>query len=499
MATTSLKKINPRSFDYWKAQHLLNRAGFGGQPSQVLALRKMGPEDAVDHLLNFERTADDPIRPDRFDATIMRPRTESERSELQRARRSGDEAAIERYRQMRQQRQRADRRQLTEIQDWWLQRMIETPTPMLEKLVLFWHGHFATGYRPVEDSYHMFLQNQLFRSRAAGNFKNDLVRGIIRDPAMIKYLNNNQNNRRSPNENLARELMELFTLGEGRGYTERDIKEGARALTGYTFQDDVFRFNARNHDTEAKTIFGRSGNWDGDDFIELIFTRPDSARFITEKLYRYFVNDAPGGFTRSQDAVIRKLAQTLVRSGWELRPLLRQMLLSEHFYDPENIGACIKSPTQLVVQGIRSLRTPARDLRTLNTACGYMGQSLMNPPSVKGWEGGRKWINTSTLFIRQNISLYLLTGRDERSNPWDAGTTDYSARHLVQHLEGISGRDTVRDGVVYLLRFAHSVPPDEERVQQWVDYVNQRGGRLDEPTLINLLALITAAPEYQLC
>ncbi len=499
MATTSLKKINQRSFDYWKAQHLLNRAGFGGQPSQVLALRNMGPEDAVDHLLNFEGTGDDPIRADRFDSTIMRPRTEEERNELQRARRTGDEGAIERYRQQRQQRQRADRRQLTQIQDWWLQRMIETPAPMLEKLVLFWHGHFATAYRPVEDSYHMFLQNQLFRSHAAGNFKNDLVRGIIRDPAMIKYLNNNQNNRRSPNENLARELMELFTLGEGRGYTERDIKEGARALTGYTYQDDVFRFNGRNHDDDEKTIFGRSGNWDGDDFVELIFSRPDSARFITEKLYRYFVNDAPGSFTKAQDTVIRKLTQTLVRSGWELRPVLRQLLLSEHFYDSENIGACIKSPTQLIVQAIRSLRTPARDLRTLNTACGYMGQSLMNPPSVKGWEGGRKWINTSTLFIRQNISLYLLTGRDERTNPWDAGSTDYSARHLVQHLEGISGRDTVRDGVVYLLRFAHSVPPDEGRVQQWVDYVNQRGGQLDEPTLLNLLALITAAPEYQLC
>ena len=497
MATTSTKKINPRSFDYWKAQHLLNRAGFGGQPSQVLALRNMGPEDAVDHLLDF-RSDDDPIRPDRFDSTIMRPRNQDEQREIQQARRSGNEAVLERYRQMRQQRQRTDRRQLTEIQDWWLERMIETANPLQEKLVLFWHGHFATGYRPVEDSYHMFMQNQLFRQHAAGNFKNDLVRGIIRDPAMIKYLNNNQNNRRSPNENLARELMELFTLGEGRGYSERDIKEGARALTGYTFQDDGFRFNARNHDQEAKTIFGRSGNWDGDDFIELIFTRPDSARFITEKLYRYFVNDAPGGFTKAQDGVIRKLSQTLVRSDWELRPMLRQLFLSEHFYDAENVGACIKSPTQLVVQCIRSLRTPARSLRTLNTACGYMGQSLMNPPSVKGWEGGRKWINTSTLFIRQNISLYLLTGRDEQSKPW-AVTSDYSARHLVQHLEGISGRDTVRDGVVYLLRFAHSVPPDEGRVQQWVDYVNERGGRLDEPTLINLLALITAAPEYQLC
>ena len=155
------------------------------------------------------------------------------------------------------------------------------------------------------------------------------------------------------------------------------------------------------------------------------------------------------------------MANTLVKSKWELKPVLRQLFLSEHFYDEENHGACIKSPTQLVVQCIRSLHTPARNLRKLNEACGFMGQSLFNPPSVKGWEGGRKWINTSTLFIRQNTALYLLTGRDQQARPWDVANADFSARHLVEHLDGISGRDTVRDGVVYLLRFAHSVPPDE--------------------------------------
>ncbi|MDG2199946.1 MAG: DUF1800 domain-containing protein [Phycisphaerales bacterium] len=499
MSTTSLKKINPRTFDYWKAQHLLNRAGFGGKPAQVLALRNRGSEDAVDYLLDFKKVKEEPVRADQFDSSIMQPRSEADRRSFRQARQSGNEAALERYRTMRQDRQRADRRQMATIQDWWLERMIETPRPLQEKLTLFWHGHFATGYRPVEDSYHMFLQNQFFREHGAGNFKDDLVQGIIRNPAMIKYLNNNQNNRDSPNENLARELMELFTLGEGQGYTEDDIKEGARTLTGYTFRDDEFQFNARNHDENSKRIFGRGGNWNGDDFVELIFSRPSASRFICEKLYRYFVNDAPGGFTKAQESVLRKMSKTLVQSKWELKPVLRQLFLSEHFYDEENHGACIKSPTQLVVQCIRSLHTPARNLRKLNEACGFMGQSLFNPPSVKGWEGGRKWINTSTLFIRQNTALYLLTGRDEQARPWDVAKADFSARHLVEHLDGISGRDTVRDGVVYLLRFAHSVPPDEDRVQQWVAYVNERGGRLDEPTLLNLLALITAAPEYQLC
>src|SRR5262249_24707512 len=156
-------------------------------------------------------------------------------------RQRGDEAALERYRNEVQRRQQADRQQMRRLQLWWLQRMIETPRPLEEKLTLFWYGHFATSYRSVEDSYNLFLQNQFFRANAAGSFA-DLVFGIIRDPAMLAYLNNNQNNRAKPNENLARELMELFTLGEGHGYTESDIKNGARALTGFTFDDNDFVF-----------------------------------------------------------------------------------------------------------------------------------------------------------------------------------------------------------------------------------------------------------------
>ena len=497
MATSSMKRIPERQFDYWKAQHLLNRAGFGGSPAQVLALRNMGPADAVDRLLS----SGDPetVDTERFDRNIMQPRTEQERRQIQTARRSGNEEVLEQARMQRQERQRRDRRQMADIQKWWMERLIESPHPAQEKITLFWHGHFATGYRPVEDSYHMFLQNQLFRNNAFGNFKDDLVHPIIRDPAMIKYLNNNQNNKNSPNENLGRELMELFTLGEGRGYTEQDIKEGARTLTGYTFRDDTFQFVSRNHDDGGKSIFGRSGRWDGHDFVELIFTRPSAATFICEKLYRFYVNNAPNGFTKTQQSVIRKMAATLKKSNWAIRPVLRQLFLSEHFYDAENTGAVIKSPVQLVVQAVRSLRTPSRDLGTLHQACELMGQSLFNPPSVKGWEGGRKWINTSTLFIRQNILLYLLTGRDSESRAWDSNrATLYDATHLVDHLEGIDGRDTTRDGVVYLLRFAHSVPPDEGRVQQWTTYVKDRGGRFDNDTLINLLALVTAAPEYQL-
>ncbi len=500
MATTSMKKIKDRDFNYWKAQHLLNRAGFGGTPSNILALRNMGPEDAVDYLIDYRDVETEAVPMGDFNSNIMKPRTGNERQRFQQARRQGNETVLEEFRQQRQQQQRLDRRQMANIQTWWLERMIETPRPFQEKMTLFWHGHFASAYRPIEDSYHLLLQNQLFRNNAVGNFKDDLVHGIIRDPAMIKYLNNNQNNKNSPNENLARELMELFTLGEGRGYSEQDIKQGARTLTGYTYQDDQFQYLAQNHDDGLKSIFGKSGRWDGHDFVELIFTRQSSSQFICEKLYRFFVNDSPNGFTREQQSVIGKMASKLKSSKWELKPVLRQLFLSEHFYDEGNVGAVIKSPVQLVIQAIRSLRTPTRNLPKLNQACEMMGQSIFNPPSVKGWEGGRKWINTSTLFIRQNILLYLLTGRDEGSRAWDrAGGSEYDATHLVQHLEDIEGSDTVHDGVVYLLRFAHPVAsPDGRRVDEWVEYVNNRGGRFDNTTLINILALITAAPEYQL-
>jgi uncharacterized protein (DUF1800 family) len=435
----------------------------------------------------------------RFDDDIMQPLSPELRREARMARQGGDEAALERFRNQRQMRQREDRRQLAEMQQWWLARMIESPRPFQEKMTLFHHGHFATGYRPVEDSFHMFQQNEMFRRNAVGNFKNDLVRNIIRDPAMIKYLNNNQNSKQAPNENLSRELMELFTLGEGRGYTEDDIKQGARALTGYTYVDDGFQFRQGAHDDGYKSIFGHRGQFNGDDFVDLIFTRPSSSEFICEKLYRFFVNDNPGVVTGDGRNTVRQMSRVFRGDDWELKPVLRKLFTSNNFYDESNRASVIKSPIQLVVQSVRSLRTPVRTLNRLIDACNYMGQALFNPPSVKGWEGGRKWINTSTLFIRQNTLIYLLTGREPGADPWDTQSGGYDARHLVDHLRDIPGRDRDQDAVTYLARFTTGSAPESRRLGEWVEYVRDRGGADDNRTIINLLALMTAAPEYQLC
>jgi uncharacterized protein (DUF1800 family) len=498
-----LDPLRADRFDYWAAQHLLNRAGFGGTPAQVRAVADLGLDDAVDHLVEFESIDVPDVRAETFDRNLMRPSTPAEREARNRARSDGNEAVLEEFRRERQRRQQADRRQMGDLQSWWLRRLIESPRPLEEKMTLFWHGHFATNYRGIEDSYHMFLQNQLFRSFATGDVK-DLTHAIIRDPAMLRYLNNDQNRRQAPNENLARELMELFTMGEGNVYTESDIKEGARALTGWTAIDDTFidltsRAYANSHDHTVKRILGASGNMDGDDLVDLIYSKDVTSEFLSWKLYRFFVNDRPGKPSERERAFIQRLALELRRSGFRIGPLLGKLFRSEHFYASANVGASIKSPVQLTVQAIRSLGTPARDTRSLLNAMDLMGQNLFYPPSVKGWDGGRSWINTSTLFVRHNLLVYLLTGHRPDAYAWQMVGEPADLTHLVAHLADEDGAHDSAAAVRYLLRFSHGRGPTDARVEQLVAFVGEQGSELDEHMLIALMSLITAMPEYQLC
>ncbi len=497
MTANPLKPLDPGAFDQWKARHLLTRAGFGGTTSQAQALADLGFEAAVDYIVNYEDIATPaPVTANDFESGIMRPPTSTERQNIRRARQSGDESMVEKLRLERQRRQKEDRRQIAEMQEWWLRRMIETPRPLEEKLTLFWHGHFATGYRTIEDSYHMFLQNVFLRTNACGNFKDDLVRGIIRDPAMIEYLDNDQNRKQAPNENLARELMELFTLGEGQGYTEDDIKQGARALTGYTYNDDQFVFRAGSHDDGVKSILGSRGQYDGDDFVDLIFARPSATEYILWKMYRFFVNDLPQGETEKSTTFVKALAREFRRRRWAVKPVLRAIFLSEHFYDPVNDRAVIKSPIQLIVQAVRTLNPPNRRqlLRTLITAGDLMGQRLFFPPSVKGWDGGRAWVNTSTMFMRHNTLLFLLTGQRPDGYAWEADSARFDA---MAHLpEGMPTPERVID---HLLQVHLGTPtPPSDRKATLRDYLRGRGDRIDNATLTGMFTLITTMPEYQL-
>ncbi len=492
----------PLGSSNWNAQtarHLLNRAGFGGTPVQVEALRAMGLDGAVDYLLTFgaRATPAESLAGEPFDPSIRRPLTDEERATFQQARQSNSDAAREQLQKLRNQQDALDRAQMQEIQKWWLRRLIETGRPLEEKMTLFWHGHFATGYRTIEDSYHMLAQNELFRTHAVGNFA-DLVLRILRDPAMLKYLDNDESRKGRPNENLARELMELFVLGEGNGYTESDIKEGARALTGFTFEDDTFRFAANNHDGDRKTILGQTGNWDGDDFARIILSRRETSEFLCGKLYRFLVNDAPGMPDSKSKPFVAALAAELRKQQYELKPVLRMLFRSQHFYDAANRGAVIKSPTQLIVGTIRQLGTPARELSSLNAAGDLMGQSLFMPPNVKGWDGGQSWINTSTYFVRQNLAVYLITGLRPDAFDWDADLATWDTSALEQALGRATGGDASKEPDA-LLDLVLALDASAERRAQFRAFTTGLGGPLTGSRLVAALCLVTALPEYQLC
>lgn len=492
---TSLSAIPAREFDERKARHLLERAGFGGPPEQVAALARMGLAAAVDLLVDGEGADAADLLAPAADPDIIKPLEPAERAEAIRARRDNDTAALERLRVRRLQAMAEDRAQMDRLASWWLARMIATPSPLREKMTLLWHSHFAANHRTVGDSYLMLQQNELFRRHATGNF-GALAMEIVRDPAMLRFLDNHTNRKGKPNENLARELMELFTLGEGH-YTEGDIKDAARALTGYSFEDNDFEYLGRSHDDGAKTILGQQGRWNGEDLVRILLRQPACPRFVAWKLYRHFVADVEempsvGGPART---VIESLAQALTRSGYELRPVLKTLFMSRHFYDSAVMGGMIKSPAQLVVGAARVLGSPVRDVGLLHDGMRMMGQRLFEPPSVAGWETGRAWINTSTLFVRQNLCTYLITGRLPYGSGRNADRQVYDPSPL---LAGVDGRDA---GAVVdrLARALLAVEVAPERRSVLLDFARERGGVMDRDTLTGLLLLITAMPEYQLC
>ncbi|MGD9692565.1 MAG: DUF1800 family protein [Phycisphaerales bacterium] len=489
--TSSFRPIRPEAFGEAQARRLLWRAGFGGTPAQLSALTEMGPERAVDLLLNADTDYDGP-RGYQWDQNIMLV-DDTARDEYRRAQRAGDEETLARLRLSRQEQQRRDRRQIQRMQQWWLARMIESPAPLLEKMTLLWHSHFAASYRKTENSWHMLAQNNTFRKHALGNFA-DLLFAIVRDPAMIQYLDNHTSRKQQPNENLARELMELFSLGVGN-YTEQDIKEGARALTGHTFEGNDFVFRENWHDDGMKRILAASGRMTGDDFVKAILEQRRCAEFISWKLYRAFVvNDLPEDLRQAPRwaaLAVRELTRELLNARYQLKPALRALFLSEHFYDPAFEGSLIKSPAELVVGAIRSLNTPVRDLAILVDAMDRMGQALFFPPSVAGWDGGRSWISTSTMFIRQNTLVYLINGTLPVGRDARADLDAYNAMHIVgSHADARTGAERI------LRRTLGELAPT--RVDWLTAHVQSLGPEWTPALANEALALATATPEYQL-
>ena len=492
--TTSLSPIPSRAFSPAHAWHLLSRVGFGGSAQSIAQTHRLGLSRAVDQLVNYQQVPADDLPGVEIDPDTIRPRTRQERDALARARRDRDQDTIDRYNRDRNVARAEDRRMHLRLQAWWAQRMIQTPRPAQEKLTLLWHSHFATRHRDLRDSYLMYQQNQMFRTHANGSFA-ALAGGIVRDPAMIHFLNNNRNIARRPNENLARELMELFTLGEGN-YTENDIREGARALTGYTVRDNDFHFARGSHDLGRKTILGAAGWWDGDDFVQLLLRQEACARFVALKLYRHFVADVTDDWEvlpARNRRVVQQLADLLKRSEFQVAPVLTRLFKSRHFYDPQIIGQKIKSPAHLVAGAARAMRTPERDGRTLVRLLRAMGQDLFEPPSVAGWGGGRAWINTSTLLLRQNACAYLVVGH-ENANARRRQNSDYDPMVLFEDVEVPEPRQAV-DHLCDLMLGPHVTAERRALLYRFMD------GRAEvsSASVTALLLLITAMPEYQLC
>ena len=291
----------------------------------------------------------------------------------------------------------------------WLDEMINSEAQLREKVALFWHGHFAC--RVVNS----FFQQELLdvvRANALGSFK-DLLRGVSKSAAMLQFLNNQQNKKQHPNENFAREVMELFTLGRGN-YTENDIKEAARAFTGWGYNvggDFVFRKN--QHDTGTKTVLGKTGNFDGDDIIDILLEQKKTALFITKKIYKFFVNE-------NIDAEkVEWLGNRFFQSGYNIKNLLEDIFTSDWFYAEKNIGTKIKSPIELLAGIRRFLPMQMNNDQAQLLFQRTLGQVLFYPPNVAGWPGGKNWIDSTTLMLRLRIPQILTANEVLNIRPKD--------------------------------------------------------------------------------
>lgn len=363
-----------------EARHLLNRAGFGASPGEIAEFSQLPREQAIERLLRPARTVAAQPAPAWVNEGITPPR------QL----RDAGEAARKVF-------QQEQVRRSFELRGWWLAEMIATPSPLLERMTLFWHNHFVSSQQKVKYAQLMYRQNTLLRQHALGNFA-ALLHAAAKDPAMIIYLDSAGNRKGQPNENFAREVMELFTLGEGQ-YGEADIREAARAFTGWSIEPETgeYRWRPFMHDDGAKTVLGKSGNFDGDAVLDILLARSATAEFITRKLWREFVSPEP------DEREVKRIAARFRDSGYDIRTVLRWVLLAPAFWSEEARGSLIKSPVDLVAGTLRSFQFETGDALPFAIVTAGLGQNLFAPPNVKGWPGGEAWINSSTLLARKQF------------------------------------------------------------------------------------------------
>jgi uncharacterized protein (DUF1800 family) len=432
-----------RPFDRRLAAHLYRRAGCAASRDELDVVVKLGPRAAVQQLLSArEEHADFARQMEMFAKRVL-------------ATNNADALSA-----------------------WWLYRMLHTPSPLVEKLTLFWHGHFATSAAKVSDPQLMYAQNQLLRTHALGSFER-LVQGIARDPAMLIYLDSVTNRKTHPNENFAREVMELFSLGIGN-YTEQDIQELARCFTGWEIQRGEFKFNRYQHDSGMKRVLGESGDFNGDDGIRVLLEQPAAPRFICQKLVRFLVTDEPD----LADELVEPLAEAFRQHDLNIGPLVETILTSNYFYSDMAVGRKIRSPVELSIGFLRALEATASTQRLVSELDG-LGQKLFFPPNVKGWDGGTAWINSATLLGRANLIRELVS----------SGETRFAGGSLADFVDrqGWNTPDAIVDGWCELLL---ATPLAADVRGQLIVTLKQNKNR--RQALAQTLHTLGALPEFQL-
>jgi uncharacterized protein (DUF1800 family) len=454
LAWAPFEPSQTRRWDLASVSHLHRRAGFSAPWAVLERDMHQGIAASVDRLLSGEEQSSDGAPASDFESTL------------------GEMAAA-----------LAPSADLARIQAIWLYRMIFTPHPLRERMTLFWHNHFATSNVKVQNPALMQRQNDLLRAHAVGDFR-ALLTAMGKDPAMLIWLDSTINRKAKPNENYAREVMELFSLGRGQ-YSEQDIRETSRAFTGWYVIRDQFAVVPRQHDDGSKTILGRTGKWSGDDIPGILLEQPACAEFICRKLFRHFISETQV----PSDRLIAPLARAFRESGYQLQKPIAMILRSNLFFDPIARRRLVKSPVDFAVGTIRSLEILNPTVRTsaLAESCSRMGQSLYAPPNVAGWDGGRAWINSTAMLARANLALGLLSDQNdalgERFNAWQLAT-----RH------GFGRRAQVAGFFLDLLAPGKLDPKVRDQIEKAA--VSRSGS--DDDAAREVVRLILTAPEYQL-
>jgi uncharacterized protein (DUF1800 family) len=484
----------------FKNQHLLWRAGFGPMAEEFHQLPAASPVSYVEAL---------------FKASAKPPRYIDVASNAVKGLLMGVDEIVKQSKQLNDEEKRKFRQQskqdIKSLNLTWLNEMVNSEQQLREKMSLFWHGHFASR------NLNILYQQQLLdviRRNALGNFSG-LLTDVSKSAAMINFLNNNQNRKGHPNENFAREVMELFTLGRGN-YTETDVKEAARSFTGWGANiGGEFVFRKPQHDNGQKTILGKTGRFTGDDVLNILLEQKQTARFITQKVYRYFVNE------QVDETKIIWLSERFYQGNYNIQSLMKDIFLSDWFYDQKNIGSKIKSPVELIV-GIRRMlpmEVENEDIQLLLQR--LLGQLLFYPPNVAGWPGGKNWIDSSSLMLRLRIPQMIYISEELHMKPKDdddqmMGRTDAGTTRKINNKKAKASMKTGGqiigsiDWNLYLKKFEGV--PREKLVAELSSILLQSPGGLNEETIMKFTdsssrekfiktatIQLMSTPEYQLC